>query len=174
MKTLKEYTAHIHDEIELIPFSKKFLSGQLTIPEWHMFLLQKLEIYTLIEQRKNLPEYVIAKHKISADCSGLVPLELESTKTYLDHLRTLPEDLLDAHIYVHYLGDLYGGQILKSLAPGIGNRISHLEFDDRIDAITFIRDMIENRGAELAEEAIAGFNYTMDIQNEIFRIANTD
>jgi hypothetical protein len=67
------------------------------------------------------------------------------------------------------MGDLYGGQLLKKHF----DNTTHLTFEDRATNIQWIRDQIEGREKELAEEALYGFDAIMKIQNAVFEKFNT-
>lgn len=169
-KTLKEHTQSWHDKIEDAPFSRKFLQGEITERQWHYLLVQKSMIYALLNRRLDLPgEASQLSARLDEDCQGLSRVQMVATNNYLRHLEQLPENLLWAHVYVHYLGDMHGGQMLKKLAPD--NRTRHLEFSHRVSAIKDLRDKVDHRAQELAFEACEGFRHIMDIQNEIFNVA---
>lgn len=172
MTTLKEYTQELHDKIEQTPFSKKFLAGELSEDQWNMLLVQKSAIYDAIESRRDLPSIAKCAHRLRMDCLGLDYALMPTTQRYVEHIqKLLPPQLVDAHVYVHYLGDMYGGQMLKKLAPNT-ERTTHLEFEDRVATIKAVREIIDHRANELADEAIAGFKFMMEIQNEIFQCTN--
>ena len=57
---------------------------------------------------------------IESDSNGADLPILESTQNYCTYIKSCPEDLLYAHVYVRYLGDLKGGQMIASRVPGKG------------------------------------------------------
>lgn len=179
MATLKERTQEKHDLAERIPFNKQLIEGTLPQKLWDQLLIQKYFIYGVIESRLanskeySLPESLKTSVKILSDAAnGTQGMQLDmipETAEYVDHLSEIPEEQLLAHVYVHLMGDLYGGQILRQKLP-YENK-SHLLFEDRQSDIKWVRDAIAGKDDNLAVEANRGFDAILKIQNAIFDAA---
>ena len=64
--------------------------------------------------------FQIVKALIEMDSNGDSLPTLESTKNYCSYIESCPENLLYAHVYVRYLGDLRGEQMIARKIPGSG------------------------------------------------------
>ena len=133
---LKSATKGLHDEVERGPFMRALLRGRLDRAAYCAMLRNLHDIYAVLEAAleshaghpglKPLLLSGLARHDALAhDLEALHGPEwarelevLEACKSYVQHLRHLalsaPERLA-AHVYVRYLGDLSGGQLLKPI-----------------------------------------------------------
>jgi len=90
------------------------------------------------------------------------PFIVASTVEYLDHMRTIMQDRdkLIAHMYVLYMGDLSGGQMIKKKIPGQGRMY---EFDgDVAELKEKIRSIVND---DMADEA----KWVFDSATSLFR-----
>jgi len=165
MTTLKELTQNAHDRIEQSNYSKALMAGQLSSTAWNMFTYQKY-VYTLaIEKRITLPESLRRADLLLEDTKRVYPVVLNATTDYVKWINKTSDELLDAHLYVNYLGDLYGGQMLKKLAPG---PTTHLDFTQRTDSIEWVRNRLEGKHTDLGIEANHAFTLIEAIQDSVF------
>ena len=134
--SLKELTKDNHRNAERSWFARQMFSGQISNEEYAMYLRQQYECYKALENRFDslaqdsqypFPDSRIKRAKnIYTDLLELcdTPESLsvfESSKSYANYiLNECPESLLYAHVYVRYLGDLKGGQMIASRVPGSG------------------------------------------------------
>lgn len=172
MKTLKDYTQHKHNEIENNSLSKLIFAGEITKEQWDMYVRQKCFVYTLIEQLYPMPTDLQMRSRLENDVAHYDSVLLSNTSTYLDHLASIDQALLPAHIYVHYMGELFGGQILKRMIPH--ENTTHMNFDNKKECVAFIRDIIDNRHEELTCEANKAFDFMMSIQHDVFASTSTN
>ena len=90
------------------------------------------------------------------------PLMVQSTIDYLQHMRDIMHDknALMAHVYVLYMGDMSGGQMIKKKIPGEGRMY---DFDGDIPAIKDkIRELTTD---EMADEA----KWVFDSATQLFQ-----
>ncbi|CAJ0934172.1 unnamed protein product [Ranitomeya imitator] len=115
----------------------------------------------------------------------------EATQAYVDRIRHLGRhkpELLVAHAYTRYMGDLSGGQVLKKVAqralhlPNTGEGIQFYMFDDVTNAHKF-KQLYRARlntlelNAEvkkgMVEEAKKAFQFNMQLFEELAKIGTT-
>jgi hypothetical protein len=142
------------------------IAGELTQSEWAQHLFNLLELHQAIESRGiiSLPELERVT-SIQQDLESItdrpLPLIQPATWEYVEHLRELPEDLLWSHVYTHYLGMVFGGQMIKR---AIKWPCTLLDFQDRQACIAWLR---ERTAAADPAEAVSSFKRTIDIYNQL-------
>jgi heme oxygenase len=175
MSTLRELTAENHAKAEQTPFMRLFIAKAITEAEYMKYITQLAMVYTALEHAadkfgilKELPG-ITRLNNLRSDVFELnTKLGMQSeivwgTLAYYNFIVNIKDrETLLAHFYVRYSADMYGGQILKSLAHGSGKLY---EFGD---SLPFLRQkMRELATPALAVEANNAFNYNIRILNEI-------
>lgn len=167
MTTLKEATRAAHDAAETTEWAKLLISGKITIDQYAHYLYNLLEIHDAIESRNviTMPQ-ILRVPAIAYDIETLQtsvnPGALDSTWDYIKHLRNLPEEKLWCHIYCHYLGYMYGGQMIKKAVPFT---TTMLDFEDRPECVAYVRSHLEN--ADHAE-AVHAFERATIMFNDLW------
>jgi heme oxygenase len=174
---LKEATAEKHRKAERMPFNVLMINGKLTRPQYEWYLQAQYEIFSAIEDNFELPHPALArKEAIKVDMeslglsmmAGKIPQSVvfpTSTKAteYAEYLKGLTQEEVDAHIYLHYLALMFGGQMIKKKVPGNG---AMYEFgDDMMAAAAAIREIQQD---DWADEVNKGFDYMIDIFKELY------
>jgi hypothetical protein len=91
-----------------------------------------------------------------------------STVSYYNYLIALDDkDKVAAHFYVRFAGDMFGGQMLKSLVPSTGKMY---DFDNNLPTLRL--KMRELATPNLADEAKIAFNHTIDIVDDVMGVRN--
>eukprot|EP01118_Nematostelium_gracile_P003633 TRINITY_DN14202_c0_g1_i1.p1 TRINITY_DN14202_c0_g1~~TRINITY_DN14202_c0_g1_i1.p1 ORF type:complete len:212 (-),score=52.46 TRINITY_DN14202_c0_g1_i1:80-715(-) len=132
---LKEGTLEEHQKTERHPFISRF-RRELTVPQYRRMLGNFFFIYTALEEglEKNKDHHVARMvyfpelhrlPKLSEDLEFYYGLDWQNqismspgTEVYVKRIQELSKtqpELLVAHSYTRYLGDLSGGQILKRM-----------------------------------------------------------
>jgi len=171
MSVLKELTAELHKEAETQPFIKTIFAGNVSKEKYVSFLFQKYMLYSRIEKygtELNLfdgIENIKRTPYIIEDIEELSYFSLQtkkSTETYLKHIDAIKDDSskLMSHIYVHHMGDMFGGQMLAKLVPGSGKMY---KFNDTKELITNLKSKLN---ISMALEANLAFAFTIEIIKE--------
>jgi len=165
---LREAVKDNHQAAEKTRWSQMMISGDMRIEQYAAMLYNLLPIYTELERTGLIakPE-VFRARLVQADLDSLGGtthgLTL-STVYYTRYLETLDDSTRWAHIYVHYLGNMYGGQMIGRRLPGPH---SHLLFDDLKGCISYVRD---NLAGVSAAEANCAFEWTIRVYDELYNL----
>jgi len=172
--SLKELTQEKHKDAERTAFAKLLLSGSIDKEQYANYLLQMLEVYSVLE-------YHAANHGLLVDLTGLPRSKaiyedlmelsedgtgrvLQATVDYVNYLHQLAEtnpNNLMAHLYVRHMGDLYGGQMIAKRVPGKGK---FYQFADKEGLIAKIRAKLDD---SMGEEANVAFDHAINIMKEL-------
>ena len=167
MLPLREATIHKHKEAEQMLFNIQMFKGELTEEQYLAHLNQQLAIYDAIES-KGLPSPTLSRvNEVQEDIDELVAKgctskELtDSTKRYTTYLDTLDSEGILPHVYINYLGIMFGGQIMKKNVPSSGKMYN---FENKKEAIQAVRDVQKD---EWADEVNKAYDYIIDIFRDL-------
>ncbi|XP_033830454.2 heme oxygenase-like [Periophthalmus magnuspinnatus] len=135
---IKTATKESHVRAENTELMLSFQRGQVTLPQFKLLLCSLHEIYTALEEEmdRNRDHPAVAPIYFPQELSRLESIEKDlaffygpewreqirtpaATKRYAHRLRQIGREnpeLLVAHAYTRYLGDLSGGQVLGRIA----------------------------------------------------------
>lgn len=166
---LKELTWKSHREAERRYFVKILLSGKISKLLYSYYLENQLEMYRALENAcdkhpkyfGNLLDKLTRVDNIEKDILSLrqnttkIPY-LKTTNDYVNRINEIldnPHSLM-AHVYVRYMGDLSGGQLIAKKTPGANNLYM---FDYPIDEL---KETIKNKLTEdMSLEASICFDF---------------
>ena len=174
MSVLKDFTREKHIEAESTDFVQYMFSGDITKQDYIQYLQQMHHIYSEIEyfgeisllftdmqDLKRSEKILKDLHELGAGTAEALP----SVKKYKEHIQQLyytkQADKIMAHIYVRHMGDLYGGKVIAKRIPGSGYAY---QFEDRPAMITALNSKLT---LDLVDEALAGFDYCIQIFKEL-------
>jgi hypothetical protein len=175
---LKEATSEKHRKAELMPFNVLMINGKLTAPQYGCYLKAQYTIFSAIEDNFELPHPSLArKEAVKSEMESLgldsmqpkAPASVDfstpqSSLDYAQYLKGLEQEEVNAHIYLHYLALMFGGQMVKSKVPGNG---AMYEFGpDMMAAAGAIRTI---QSDEWADEVNLGFDKMIEIFKELYR-----
>ena len=176
---LKEATSEKHRKAERMPFNTLMINGKLTAPQYGWYLQAQYTIFSAIEDNFELPHPALARKtavKSEMESLGLdgvdrntVPAAVfydyvEAANQYAEYLKGLEQEEVNAHIYLHYLALMFGGQMIKAKVPGNG---AMYEFGpDMMAAAGAIRTI---QSDEWADEVNLGFDKMIEIFKELYR-----
>jgi heme oxygenase len=175
MSNLKELTMDHHRSAERCGFVKVLLGGNISNELYGIFLINQYHKYTALENlamSKGLLdgiESIVRADKILADANEMIEdinIELlDSTAQYKEHIQTLSDHDLFAHIYVHHMGDLSGGQMIAKRVPG---SCTMYNFDGNINET---KNEIRSRCKDsMATEARMCFDFAIKQFNELSKL----
>ena len=163
---LKEATAELHSKAEKTQFSQLIFSGTIPEQEYAYYLFNMYHIHNALESKYELPHASLNRCKsIEKDLGGLIKLKMdltEATKKYIDYINTLTEEQWKAHIYVNYLAIVYGGQMIKSKVPGLGD---YYVIENMQECVGVIRAFLTD---DMSDEANKGFQFNIDVLENIW------
>lgn len=178
MNNLKDLTWEHHKNAERQEFAHILISGKIHPEFYATYLWNQHKKYDLLEAMagargllNSLPG-IRRKIKIEADFKELwnkdvPPVIVPSTLEYISHMKEImfDDDALIAHIYVLYMGDLSGGQMIKKKVPGQGTMY---EFDEDVKALKErIREMTND---DMATEAKWVFDSSTKLFQELMEL----
>jgi len=173
--SLKDLTHNNHEAAEAHRFTRLLISGAISKKIYYDYLFNQLAAYKKLEQLCNsrgllgdLPG-ICRTPGIYEDLQELIrslgfpPLAetYPATTAYTEHLDTLNDKGLLAHLYVRHMGDMYGGQMIKRVIPGSGKMY---EFENRNDTIKALRTKLSD---DLAPEANHCFELIFNLFDEL-------
>jgi heme oxygenase len=167
MDNLKELTMEHHRNAERQEFVKELMSGEIHPRKYAAYLFHQHACYKVLETLaglhgllEDMPEIKRADRiwedyvELRVDQETL-PAPLLCVLDYLEQLQSISNDpeRLMAHIYVRHMGDLYGGQLIKSKIPGAG---TYYEFNAPVDELKVkVREKLNDSMADEAQLCFA-------------------
>lgn len=175
--SLRELTKDLHTAAEKTEFMKLTITGKLPKELYITYLWQMIPIYSTVEFGANsqgffanLPGIDRTKYiyqdfveLANKDTHYTWPTETLEYVRYLQDLLNDPDrkHLIKAHLYVHHLGTLNGGQYIAKLVPGSG---SVYKFENVEHLKTAIKDELTD---DLGDEARIAFEFTIKVLNAL-------
>ena len=166
MKPLKEATHNKHKEVERMQFNVKMFKGELTNEQYAQYLTSQLAIFSIIEDNFQMPhdglkrKYAVSKDITSLNIGRTIKTD-EATLRYVNYLKDLDQESVNAHIYLNYLAIMFGGQMMKKVTPGDGNMY---EFEEMMECAGSVRAIQKD---EWADEVNKGFDFMIEIFKEL-------
>ena len=199
---LREGTTKSHSMAENVNFVKSFLGGVVDKSSYRRLIANLYFVYSALEEEIENNKYHVAikmiyfpelnrKRSLEKDLMYYYDDDWKSqiiassaTQIYVDRIRSIGRsqpELLIAHAYTRYMGDLSGGQILKKIAKKAmqldGNQgTSFYIFESIEDDSTFkqiYRDALNNipvseeKVGQIISEANIAFHLNMKMFQEL-------
>lgn len=165
---LREAVRESHKRAEETALSKLMITGGMSNKLYAAFIKNMLEVYAELERTDTIKKIeVLRSSLILQDIDNFEVKHTEiapEVKNYVNYLSALSEKDRWAHIYVHYLGNMYGGQMIGKALPGPH---AHLKFENLKECIAYVRGNITDISHD---EANTAFEWTMRIYDELHRL----
>lgn len=197
---LREGTSKSHSMAENVSFVKSFLGGVIDKESYRKLVSNLYFVYSAMEEEmeKNKDNPLIKpiyftelnrrksleldlEHYYGTSWKSLIRVS-EATKAYVDRIRFISSEkpeLLVAHAYTRYLGDLSGGQILKKIAQRAmnlsdGKGLAFYEFDEVQDEQEFkqnYKKALDSLALDssLADSIVAEANVSFTMNMKMFQ-----
>ena len=179
--SLKELTMQQHKNAERQKFASILMSGDIPVISYLRYLINQHACYNALENHKEfqLPDLRLSRsNNIQSDITELQKdcnieneqVLTESTVNYIQHVNENIKSFDDfmAHVYVRYLGDLRGGQMIAKKIPGTGLYYQFQNPDELANSI--YRQLNDN----MANEAKLVFEYATKLFIEMYDAMNTE
>ncbi|NXE29725.1 HMOX2 oxygenase, partial [Ardeotis kori] len=207
---LKEGTKESHDRAENTQFVKDFLKGRIKKELFKLATVALYFTYSALEEEmdhnKDSPVFAPLYFPVELHRREALVKDLkyfygedwkekiqcsEATQHYVDRIHHVGQhepELLVAHAYTRYMGDLSGGQVLKKVAqralklPSTEEGIQFYVFDNISNAQQFKQlyrarmnalDLDKNTKERIVEEANRAFRFNMQVFDELDRIGQS-
>ena len=174
--SLKDLTMKQHSNAERQKFAGVLMSGKISKDSYLKYLKNQYYCYYTLE---NHPEFNLPDDRLKRSDNILEDIQelrqsdgemynmrdalTDSTKDYIKYVNddiNTQEDFM-AHVYVRYLGDLRGGQMISKKVPGSGK---YYEFDEPDELANSIYIRIND---DMADEAKKVFEYATKLFKEM-------
>ena len=151
-KQIKKSTKEKHDAIEKHPFIRSMIDGSLSDFKYAIYLNNLLPIYKAVEMflfySTPVDKDLLQSRKINNDLNEYIRFlginidrpEYIFNKEWLNYFLFKDKFLQKAELYIRWLADMYGGQIIKRNI----RFNSKYDFNDLRNEIKIIRRMIED------------------------------
>ena len=179
--SLKELTMQQHKNAERQKFATILMSGNIPVISYLRYLINQHACYNALENHKEfqLPDLRLSRgNNIQSDISELQKkcsvekekMLTESTVNYIHHVNENINSFDDfmAHVYVRYLGDLRGGQMIAKKIPGTG---LYYQFQNSDELANIIYSKLND---SMADEAKIVFNYATQLFIEMYDAMNIE
>lgn len=201
---LREGTSKSHSMAENVSFVKSFLGGVIDKDSYRKLISNLYFVYSAMEEEmERHKEHVLIKPIYFIELNRQRSLELdleyyygpdwhslirisEATKAYVDRIKFISSEkpeLLVAHAYTRYLGDLSGGQILKKIAQRAmnltdGKGLAFYEFDQVQDEQEFKQNYKKaldslSLDTNLSDSIVAEANVSFTMNMKMFQELET-
>ncbi|XP_005391348.1 PREDICTED: heme oxygenase 2 [Chinchilla lanigera] len=207
---LKEGTKEAHDRAENTQFVKDFLKGNIKKELFKLATTALYFTYSALEEEMDrnkdhlafaplyFPMELHRKEALTKDMEYFFGenweqqvMCSEATQKYVERIHYVGQnepELLVAHAYTRYMGDLSGGQVLKKVAqralklPSTGEGTQFYQFENVDNAQQFKQfyrarmnalDLTLKTKERIVEEANKAFEYNMQIFDELDQAGTT-
>ena len=173
--SIKELTMGHHKAAEDQPFVGVMFSGKLDARTYAIFAYNQYLMYEALENAaldKDVLGYdfpdINRASALKADYLELweeasPPPTLETTKKFVQYISEVQDpDSIFAHVYTRHMGDLMGGQMLKSKVPG-KSLVYEFKFPDLLKVN--IRKRLKD---EMVEEVKTAYGFATDTFKEMW------
>ena len=173
-KELREACNELHTIAEKTRLAQELISGSIDPLIYKNYCFQLYLIADAIERKINLDTALARRVELVKDVAECPPGSVSvcaATIEYVGYLDQMYSPSLTGwfkgHIYAHYLGWLYGGQMISK---NLSLPKHHLRFDNVKGCVDLVRNEILDQLHEHdANEAKVAFSYIIKIYDELYK-----
>jgi heme oxygenase len=170
-KDLKDACKELHDRAETTRLAQDLITGTIDSHIYNIYCYQLYLIADAIEQKIDIGKNLARRNSLVQDIA-LSPASrvdaVPATTAYVQYLTNLNVDKIKGHIYAHYLGWLYGGQMI---AKKLSLPKNHLTFENVKECVDHVRDnILVDLTVDDAEEAKIAFTFIILMYNELYEL----
>ncbi|XP_078515314.1 heme oxygenase 1-like [Lissotriton helveticus] len=208
-EALKEAIIEVHQQAQDTEFMRNFLKRQLSLDEFKLVMSSLYFIYDAleeeIERNKTHPGYAPVYFPDELHRKAALERDLEylfgpqwrqeipcpkATRKYVDRIHYVGQhepEILVAHAYTRYMGDLSGGQVLKKIPqrvlqlPVSGEGLAFFTFDEVWSATNFKQlyrarmntiEMDDSTKRRVLDEVKKAFLLNVEIFDELKKLSS--
>jgi hypothetical protein len=166
---IKTATQDLHTQLESVPFNQRMFRGEQTPQERKSYILGWQVIFHALD--KQVPEFLQRSEQIERDLLSLKDLDAHAADAVYDYASYIRHsNNPSAHIYLNYMGFLYGGQIMRKRYPDTS---SLYDFEDLDYCRTYIRENHVFADHEFyVKEVSEAFRWHIEISEQLGHIYN--
>jgi heme oxygenase len=166
---LRNLCSDNHTKAEKTTLAKALISGNIAPTVYKNLCYQSYLICDTIESLTTFEHNDLYRRRQFVQDVAECPAEnvyiCDSTKRYINYLHNIKEKSLCGHIYTHYMGWLYGGQLI---AKTLDLPKNHLKFENVKAAVDYVRQhILVNLTMDDVAEANNAFSYVIEIYEEL-------
>jgi len=179
-KKIKLETKSRHDEIEKHPFIKSMINGSLSDKKYAIYLYNLYPIYKSVEMLlfsgKNFNKDLYQSIKIESDLNNYKKElrfeydrpEFNFNNEWVYHFYSKSFFLRKTELYIRWLADMYGGQIIKKNIK-FNSKYNFLNLRESIKTIrTFLEeDLTENNVESFINEVNISYKFHHNLADKI-------
>jgi heme oxygenase len=173
---LRSSCADLHDQAEHTRLAQDLLNASIDPLIYKNYCYQLYLIADAIETKMQFPSDLNRRHLLVQDIANGPACSVTACPSTLEYARYLNTHYLphlhgqlNGHIYTHYLGWLYGGQMIAKKLQFLPKK--HLEFRDPRACVDYVRKTVLNMVWDRdAVEAKKAFEYSIKIYNELYEL----
>lgn len=168
--SIREATHDLHETLEKLPFNQAMFDGAQTNHQRAALIHSNIQIFSILDPLvpDDFRREWLLQHDFAHLESLILPFQwpiktLPSTTAYTTYLKHVTENI-DAHVYLNFMGFMYGGQIMKKLYP---NSSSFYNFAELPSKIKYMRENIVSDTPNFIQEVRIGFKFHHLISKEL-------
>lgn len=166
---LKEDTKQLHDLAESHPFNAQLMSGKLKDLNYFVYLHNMFPVFSYLERRMNLSGELVRSPLMHCDImryskeGSVIEGKDLVYFDWISEIGKMPDKMLPAILYVEWLKDAYGGQMISKYVK----HNSHLCFNKAKNVIMAVRSLIDQVEPEDHDEFVNQVNKVYENHTKI-------